>query len=137
MNLHKILPVCPNFVTIISMKFIQEKPKFAEGVIEFDEMTCCALAHAFAENKETVKQLKKIISPDELKKMADILPTTKNMAFLPPEDMKIAYSQIADIELKRLAETGETGFHCGRGHTLEQHKKSLKEVSSKLKPTVN
>ena len=104
MNLHKILPVCPNFVTIISMKFIQEKPKVAEGVIEFDEMTCCALAHAFAENKETVKQLKKIISPDEL---------------------------------KRLAETGETGFHCGRGHTLEQHKKSLKEVSSKLKPTVN
>lgn len=119
------------------MKFIQEKPKFAEGVIEFDEMTCCALAHAFAKNKETVQQLKEIVGSDELRKMADILPTTKNMAFLPSEDMKIAYSQIAEIELKRLAETGETGFSCGRGHILEQHKKSLKEVLSQLKPTIN
>ena len=117
------------------MKFSPEKPKFAKGVIEFDEITCCALTHGFAKNKETVEQLKKIVSPDKLKKTADILPTTKNMALIPTEDEKIAYSQIAKKEQERLESGEPQNFHCR--HTLAQHLTALKSIIKKIQPRLN
>lgn len=118
------------------MKFSSEKLKFAEGVIEFDEVTCCALAHAFEKNKETVQQLKEVVGPDELRKMVDILPTTKNMAFIPSEDTQIAYSQIAKKEKERLEGSGENqNFHCK--HTPTQHLGALKSIIKKIEPQLN
>ncbi|MBI2063982.1 MAG: hypothetical protein HYT65_03265 [Candidatus Yanofskybacteria bacterium] len=108
-----------------------------EKLVELNELDACALVHGFSKNRSAIKELKDVAGIEKLKTSAYALLRTEGMRFRPTEEMKIIYSQIAEIELKRLAEAGESGFRCGRGHSLEQHKKSLEEVLSKLKPVVN
>ncbi len=119
------------------MKFSPEKTEFAKGVIEFDEITCCALEQAFAKNRETVQRLQEIIGADELEKISNILPTTKSMAFIPSEDMKIAYSQIAKQEEERLNNQVPEDFVCKYRHTSTQHINALKLLVEKIEPRLN
>ncbi|MBI2063980.1 MAG: hypothetical protein HYT65_03255 [Candidatus Yanofskybacteria bacterium] len=118
------------------MKFSAEKPKFAEGVIEFDEITCCALGRAFLENKETVQQLKEVVGSDVLRKMAeDMSPITKNTAFAPTADEKIAYSQIAKKELEQLEGGDSPNFNCK--HPPAQHIAALRSIIKEIQPRLN
>ncbi|MBI2669675.1 MAG: hypothetical protein HYX20_00800 [Candidatus Yanofskybacteria bacterium] len=121
-----------------SEKFIES----IERLVELNELDTCALALGFNQNQSATEQLKDVAGAEKLKLFEDILlDVTKRMAikmkFKPSEEMKIIYSQIAETELKRLADMGETSFRCKRGHSLEKHRKSLESVLLKLKPTVN
>jgi hypothetical protein len=109
--------------------------KVVEGTIEFNEMTCCAMAHAFARNRAAVEKLKEIIPPDKLRKMAEILPTTKNMTFVPSEEMQTVYSQIAKAELERLKTEKTPDFYCD--HSINQHVKALQNALKEVSPKTN
>lgn len=106
----------------------------SEGAAELNAEERCAIAHAFAKNKEAVTALKKVVEPAKLKAFADILINTERMALVPSAENKIAYEQIIKAELSRLTKEGSRGFHCK--HSAEEHVASLNTALEKVRITV-
>ena len=109
----------------------------AEGgpeLIELDAIECCALAHGFAKNPETISKLMDFMDKKKLKLYADELINTEHMAFLPNDEIQTAYTQIALSELNRIDDM-DTSFKCN--HSREEHRKSLQSVVSRFSLPVN
>ena len=107
----------------------QEFPGSIEGTIKFDALSCCALKHAFDRNPETVDQLKEIVPNDKLKIFSDVLTNTDEMNFVPTEEMKVVYFQLAKKEVSRLGSMGnliQVDLDCS--HTVADHIKVLENV---------
>ncbi|MBI2063204.1 MAG: hypothetical protein HYT61_03130 [Candidatus Yanofskybacteria bacterium] len=102
---------------------------FVEGTISFDQLACCALANGFAKNPIAAGQLKKLVPENQLRLFENILLDTKEMKFMPSEEMKIVYNQIASIELGRLDNLFQSDLHCE--HSIVEHKKALEDVIEK------
>lgn len=117
------------------MRSSQEFPQSVEGTVGFNRFETCALAQAFAKNKDTVEELKAIVGPEKLRILAAVLPTTESMTFVPSDDVKIAYGQIAKKEIERLTATPEIKPRCG--HSVDEHKKALRLVIDKLQIVTN
>lgn len=117
----------------------EKKEKF------LDETECCALAHAFAKNTDTLKKISQIEGEEEfhvLKLLADMLATSSNLDF--SEKLKIDYNALALIsqaELERLAQkktAQEADFLCPhQNHSIQDHQKALHNVIKKFGSTIN
>ena len=102
--------------------------KIASG-INLNEEECCALANAFANNPETVRDMCKLMDSELLRKSAEILLHTTRL-FRPPHlEIDEAYAVVATAELKRL-EAGLPHLRCA--HTTETHRMALHSVVSKF-----
>jgi hypothetical protein len=108
----------------------------APGVVELNELECCALRQSFAKNPQTISQLMDFVDNKKLKLCADELVNSKGLGLRPDDDTKTAYSQIAKAELRRL-EDENTEFKCAYGHSLEEHKQALQSVVSVFSKPVN
>ena len=107
-----------------------------EGTVKFDKETC-ALERAFNLNPEAVEQLKEVVGEKNIKTFSGILPSTEEMKFVPSEEMRTVYGQIAKTELKRMEEQEENNEDLSCGHSVEQHRQALVVVVEKMKPTLN
>ncbi len=108
-----------------------------EGKFELDEEICCALDRGFEQNPGVVKQLLEVVSDESMKFYTDILANATEMKFVPTEEIKMVYSQIAKRELERIAEEGEGDEALTCGHSIEEHQLALMEALEKMEPTVN
>lgn len=72
-----------------------------------------------------------------IKIFADILPNTDEMKFVPSDDMKTAYGQIAKRELERIDATDEDDEDLSCGHSVDEHKEALRLVLEKMEPSIN
>ena len=102
--------------------------KIASG-INLNEEECCALANAFANNPETVRDMCKLMDPELLRKSAEILLHTTRLFRPPHPEIDEAYAVVATAELKRL-EAGLPHLRCA--HTTETHRMALHSVVSKF-----
>ena len=59
------------------------------------------------------------------------------MKFVPSEEMKTVYSQIAKRELERIDAEDEDDENLTCGHTVEEHRQALEVVVKKMIPTIN
>ena len=114
-----------------------EFPGSVEGTVKFTKETCCALERGFRQNPGVVDQLKGMMGPVEVNNFIDILPNTDEMKFVPSEEMKTIYSQIAKRELERMEAEDEDDENLTCGHTVEDHIHALQTVVEKMSPTVN
>ena len=114
-----------------------EFPGSAEGTVKFEKETCCALERGFEQNPELVDQLKKLMGPAAINNFAEILPNTDEMKFVPSEEMKTVYGQIAKRELERMDAEGEGDEDLVCGHSVDEHRQALVSVVEKMEPTVN
>lgn len=119
------------------MKESLEYPGSIEGTVKFSKETCCALQRGFEQNPAVVKQLKEMMGPVEVNNFIDILPNTDEMKFVPSEEMKTVYSQIAKMELERIGAEGEGDEDLVCGHSIDDHERALKDVVEKMEPAVN
>ncbi len=107
-------------------------PERPESVY-LNKIECCALAHGFAKNPKTVSALMDLMDKKDLKLDADIL---LRSAKLPVpldkknEKLRIAYSQVTEAELKRIAENQDLKFHCK--HSATEHEQALRSALEKL-----
>lgn len=76
--------------------------KKSPGIVELNSVECCALARGFAKNPKVIAQLMDLIDKKKLKLFADELVRTERLAFIPTDEMKTAYYQIAKAELAGL-----------------------------------
>ena len=114
-----------------------EFPGSVEGTVQFDKDTCCALKRGFEENSVLVEQLAKLVGEKNIKIFADILSGTDEMKFVPSDDMKTAYSQVAKRELERIEAEDEDDEDLSCGHSVDEHRDSLNSVIEKMEPTMN
>lgn|SRR3989344_1746114 len=108
-----------------------EFPGSVEGTVQFDKDTCCALKRGFEENSVLVEQLAKLVGEKNIKIFSDILSGTDEMKFVPSDDMKTAYSQVAKRELERIDATDEDDDDLSCGHSIDEHKEALGSVLEK------
>ncbi len=108
-----------------------------EGTVKFDRETCCALERGFEQNPKVAKELADILGEEKIKTLVRILPNTNKMKFVPTEEMKTAYSQIATRELERIDAEDEDDEDLSCGHSVEEHRQALKSVVEIMKQTVN
>lgn len=114
-----------------------EFPGSVEGTIQFDKDVCCALKRGFEENSVLVEQLARIVGEKNIKIFSDILSNTDEMKFVPSDDMKTAYGQIAKRELERIDATDEDDEDLSCGHSVDEHKEALGSVMEKMEPSLN
>lgn len=115
-----------------------EFPGSVEGTVKFGKETCCALKRGFEQNSNLVKRLADIIDDDEkMKLFEEILDDTDEMKFVPSEEMKTVYVQIAKKELERIKTEGEDDNDLSCGHSVFEHQEALKSVVEKMKSVVN
>ena len=121
------------------MRFRESKefPGSAEGTVKFDKETCCALERGFKNNPVVVKELEEVVGKEKMKTFAEILPNTDEMKFVPSEEMKTVYSQIAKRELERIEAEDEDDEDLLCGHSVEEHRQALATVVEKMEPKVN
>ncbi len=99
----------------------------APGTIRFDHAACCALWMAWQENERADIMLIQAIGEDEITTYVEVLPGTHSeLKFIPTDDMKLFYNQLARVELKRLAAHPQK-FSCHQ-HTINEHKIALNKV---------
>ena len=115
----------------------EEFPGSVEGTVKFDKETTCALERGFKLNPEAVKELGDIVGEAKIKTFTEILPNTDEMKFVPSEEMKTVYSQIAKRELERIGAEDEDDEDLSCGHSVEEHKKALASVVEKMEPKIN
>lgn len=116
----------------------EEFPGSVEGTVKFDEITCCALERAFEQNPKVVQRLEDITDNDEqMKLFKEILSSTDEIKFVPSEEMKTVYSQIAKRELERIDAEDEDDGDLVCGHSIADHQQALKSVVEKMEPAVN
>ena len=96
------------------------------GTIRFDRAACCALWMAWHENERADIKLIEALGEDEVSTFIEVLPNSNELKFVPTEDMKLFYNQLARVELRRLAEHPNK-FACHQ-HTLNEHKIALNKV---------
>ena len=122
---------------IMPFRESQEFPGSVEGTVKFDKETCCALERGFEQNPSTVQQLKETMGPVKINNFVEILPNTDEMKFVPSEEMKTVYGQIAKRELERIATEDEDDEDLTCGHSVEEHQDALREVVEKMEPTIH
>lgn len=110
---------------------MKEKTPLNEGPekLELGEIECCALAHAFAKNKDAVAQLLDADNKNLLKKSADVLVRSESISFPRNPIIDLFYNQIAKAELARLSGGAQGGFHCV--HSEKEHQLALESVVEK------
>ncbi|MEX2090861.1 MAG: hypothetical protein WD989_01860 [Candidatus Paceibacterota bacterium] len=113
-----------------------EYPGSVEGTVKFEKETCCALERGFEHNPGVVQELKKALGSQEVNMMVDILPNTEEMKFVPSENMKTVYGQIAKRELERIQAEDEDDEDLSCGHSVEDHIQALERVMEKMEPEV-
>ena len=104
-----------------------------EGTVEFGEEACCALRRAFEQNPGVVGDLE-TIAGDAKSKLFD---EANEVGFIPSDEAKIVYSQIAKRELERIETYAENDDDISCGHTIDDHIWALKDVVNKMEPTIN
>ncbi|MDO8496137.1 MAG: hypothetical protein Q7S43_01645 [bacterium] len=114
-----------------------EFPGSVEGTVQFDKDVCCALKRGFEENSVLVEQLSKLVGEKNIKIFADILSSTDEMKFVPSDDMKTAYSQVAKRELERIDATDEDDDDLSCSHSIDEHKEALRSVLEKMESPIN
>jgi len=114
-----------------------EYPGSVEGTVKFEKEVCCALERGFEKNPGVVDELKKTVGVKEMGIFIDILPNTDEIKFVPSEDMKLVYGQIAKRELERIEAEDEDDEDLTCGHTVNEHREALETVVEKMQPTVN
>ncbi len=87
---------------------------------------CCALAHAFARHPQLLVRWSEC--EGRLRLLADILPTTLNMEFVPDDQAEVVYRDFAKAELARLASYGEAKANLSCRHTATSHRNALEYV---------
>lgn len=121
----------------------EEFPGSVEGTVKFEQETCCALERGFEQNLEVAKELAEIVGQDKVKLFKEILFNSLNpgsspeIKFVPSEDMKTVYSQIAKRELERIDAEDEDSEDLSCGHSVEEHKEALETVVKKMEPNIN
>lgn len=98
-----------------------EFPGSVEGTVKFSKETCCALERGFQQNPGVVQQLKEMMGPVEVNNFIEILPNTDEMKFVPSEEMKTVYGQIAKRELERIEAESEDDKDLTCGHAIEDY----------------
>ena len=127
----------------MNFKESKEFNVIAEGTVEFYKETCCALYRAFKKNPELVEQLKGIVGKEKIKLFANILFNSlaplkwPEMRFVPSEEMKTVYSQIAKRELERITTENEDDTDLSCEHTIDEHLTALGEVVKNMAPVIN
>ncbi len=117
-------------------------PGSAEGTVKFDEETLCALDRGLEKNPEVAKQLKEVVG-QKSEIFKDILSNTLDpkhrapMKFVPNEEARTFYGQIAKRELERIEAEDEDDEDLFCGHSVEEHKEALESVIEKMQPTIN
>jgi len=101
--------------------------RIAKG-IEMCREECCALAHAFANNRETVKALCGLIDPELLRLSADILLRSTGLFRRANLAIDGAYETMAAAELERL-KNGPPALRCA--HSVKVHEAALRCIVSK------
>ncbi len=107
------------------------------GLVDFDKMECCALAHAFARNPDLVKKTLelKAIPAKKLKIFGNIMINSLSLSFRPNEEMKLAYNLFARAEERRLNSDAKSKLVCP--HSEQSHLLALQSVLSKLSAAIN
>ena len=119
----------------------KEFPSSVEGTVRFEKETCCALEHGFERNPEAVRQLEEMMGKDKVRLFKEILSNTLNpsdrpeMKFVPTEEMKTVYGQIAKRELEELNKEKDESLSCD--HTIEEHRRALEDVVRQVEPMAN
>lgn len=135
-----------NFVEGYDWDMFRESKEFpgsVEGTVKFSKETCCALERGFEQNPEVVKQLEGIVGEKKAKLFKDILFNSLSpkdrpeMKFVPSEEMKTIYSQIAKRELERIDAEDEDDEDLSCGHSVDEHKEALMSVVEKMEPRIN
>lgn len=114
-----------------------EFPGSVEGTVKFSKETCCALERGFEQNPELVQELKEMMGPVAINNFAEILPNTEEMKFVPSDEMKAVYSQMAKRELERIQAEDEDDEDLTCGHSIGDHVRALQNVVDKLNPVVH
>jgi hypothetical protein len=121
----------------------QEFPGSVEGTVKFEQETCCALERGFEQNPRVAKELAEIVGKDKVKLFKEILfnsldPDSRpEMKFVPSEEMKMVYGQIAKKELERMDAEDEDDADLSCEHSVEEHKEALESVVEKMEPRIN
>jgi len=121
----------------------KEFPESVEGTVKFNRETCCALERGFEKNPEVADELANIVGQDKAKLFREILANTLSpdnrpeMKFVPSEEMRIVYSQIAKRELERIEAEDEDDEDLLCGHSVKEHWRALKSVVEKMEPPAN
>ena len=121
----------------------KEFPGSVEGTVKFSRESCCALDRGLEMNMETAKQLAEVVGEEKARIFKDILFNTLDpgsrpeMKFVPNEEAKVFYGQIAKRELKRIEEQEENDKDLSCGHSVKQHRMALESVVENLEPKVN
>ncbi len=100
--------------------------------LELGELECCALANAFAKNRDAVAKLLELDKNNILKKSADILVRSKNLSF-PHNDTQIAQAELKCLD--GLSENDKAGFRCH--HNKKEHRLVLESVVIKTQTPAN
>jgi len=106
----------------------------AAGTVELNESQCHALEWAFENNPDVVAQLGDFADEKKIKLWESELKMTTRLVVAPDEAMKIVYYQIAEAEMKRLANENNI-LYCG--HSSQEHLAALKAVESMFPQSVN
>lgn len=99
------------------------------GSVHLDTVMCCALWHAFANNREKRREWAQCY--DQLPKAIDILRTSVDLTFTPAEMVSRVYRSMAQTELDRLARPDQGDcLQCRHGRN--GHVVALKKVLRRL-----
>lgn len=122
--------------------FKEEFPGSAEGTVRFDAETLCALERGLEQNPEVAKQLDEVVG-QKAKIFRDILSNTLDpehrapIKFVPNEEARTFYSQIAKRELERIDAEDEEDEDLSCGHSVDEHRRALESVVERMEPKVN
>ena len=99
------------------------------GSVHLDTVMCCALWHAFANNRQKRQEWAKHY--DQLSVAIDILKTSVDLTFTPAEMVSWAYRSMAQTELDRLARPDQGDcLQCRHGRA--SHITALAKVLRRL-----
>ncbi len=87
------------------------------------DVACCALAHAFARHPQLLVRWSEC--EGRLRLLADILPTTRRMSFVPDDQTEVVYRDFAKAELVRLNACSDADPNLRCRHTGNDHRKAL------------
>lgn len=107
-----------------------------EGATEFEEETSCALERGLEKNPELVGELAEMIGADKLKKFMSIA-LDHDKKFVPSEEMKTVYVQVAKREVERILDEDEEDEDLTCDHSVDEHIKALRELIDEMKPTIH
>lgn len=116
------------------MNYFEEEFSRSPESLTFNALECCALTTAFTKNSETVHQLENLLNRRSLGIMKDELRDTDNLVLIADPITKAVYTQLAEAELKRLAQQTH-GLSCG--HSGEEHERALRSVKTICAEPIN